>query len=169
MSSSAVQFACEAIDAQADELVAEIIDGWGKIAKSEPWLALPATVGHDHLADLLQALAHAALCELRDKGARRWLVERGAQHGEDRLLEGFSEELLYREYHLLRTFLWDWIRRRWGSLPDAHNAILLLDAAITLATSASLRGYHRHTLERRGRWPLALEELIEEYWPLLDS
>lgn len=168
MTTSAVQSACDAIDSNADELVTEVIDGWGKIATAEPWLSLPSTVSHDHLADLLHALAHAALCELHDPGARRRLVERGAQHGEDRLLEGFSEELLYREYHLLRTFLWDWIRRRWGTLPDAHDAILLLDSAITLATSASLRGYHRQTLEKQGRWPGALTELIDEYWPVAD-
>ncbi len=78
-------------------------------------------------------------------------------------------DLLYREYHLLRTFLWEWIRARWGAMGDAHEAILLLDAAITLATSASLRGYHRATLEARNRWPEALDELTREYWPMEQS
>lgn len=166
MEESAVRAACVAIDSEADRLVEEVIDHWGKLATQEPWLSLPATVSHDHLADLLKALANAALCSLREVDSRRWLVERAAQHGVDRLVEGFSEELLYREYHLLRTFLWDWILTRWGSLEDAHEAILLLDSAITLSTSASLRGYHRPTLERQGRWPSALDDLVQEYWPI---
>ena len=169
MPDSAIHAACRAIESEADQLVSQVIDHWGKIGVDEPWLSLPATVSHDHLADLLKALANAALCSLREASSRRWLVERGAQHGLDRHVEGFSEELLYREYHLLRTFLWEWIRVRWGTVGDAHEAILLLDAGITLATSASLRGYHRATLEARGRWPGALEELIDEYWPLLQE
>lgn len=167
MSQSAVHSACHAIEAEAEQLVTQIIDHWGKVATDEPWLSLPAAVSHDHLADLLKALANAALCSLHEEASRRWLVERAAQHGVDRHMEGFSEELLYREYHLTRTFLWEWIRDRWGRVGDAHEAILLLDAGITLATSASLRGYHRPNLEARGRWPGALDELIEEYWPVL--
>lgn len=163
---SAIHEACEAIDGQADHLVHRVIDQWGKLGSAQPWLSLPAQVTHDHLADLLKALAQAALCTLNDPAARRRLVDRAGQHGIDRHVEGFSEELLYREYHLLRTFLWEWIRQQWGHRDDAHRAILLLDAAITLATSASLRGYHRPTLEARGEWPAAMDELVNEYWPV---
>lgn len=166
MAESAVRLACHALKARAADLVDAIIEGWRHQAEAQPWLTLPDRITHDHLPDLLDSLAEAALCSLQDESSRRRLVERAAQHGIDRHAEGFAEELLYREYHLLRTYLWGWIRREWGTLPDVQDVILLLDAAITLSTSASLRGYHRAVLEEQGRWPRVLDELVNEYWPM---
>lgn len=88
------------------------------------------------------------------------------EHGVTRRKDGYDEPLLIAEYHLLRRALWDYVRR--NTRPgEALEVITRIDTAISLATMASIRGYHRPELEARGNWSDALRKLIEES-PLLE-
>lgn len=126
-------------------------------AASQPWLALPQGYSLDSLPDLILALVDEALGE--DHEAHVAKVWTAVGHGQDRAETGFPETLLFNEYHLLRMAIWQFVRAEFP--PEAaFQAIARIDAAITQATSASLLGYHRVALEKRGEWPGAVDRLL---------
>lgn len=127
-------------------------------AAGEPWLSLPQAYSLDSIPDLILTLADEALADDPEAHVRK--VWTAVHHGQERAETGFSETLLFNEYHLLRMAVWHFVS---GRCPprDAFEAIARIDAAITQATSASLLGYHRVALEKRGEWPAAVERLIE--------
>lgn len=143
----------------------EILEDWQTTTEREPWLSLPAEYRVDNLAEVIRALVDAALGEDNRREARLRQVREAAKHGEDRLEMGNAESVLFTEYYLLRQSLWRFIERHHKGNPAAMEAIARLDSAITLATTASLRGYHRITFEKRGEWPEAVEQLANK-WPL---
>ena len=140
----------------------EVLGEWHKLTRQEPWLALPEIFSLNHLPEVIRGLARAALVAPGDRNALAEKVWAAAQHGQDRLEQGFAEHLIHTEYHLLRRSLWRFIQREHGQSLQHYEAIARLDAATTLATSAALLGYHRAALEKRGDWPAAVERLIPD-------
>ena len=141
---------------EAPRLAAAVVREWRRDAASFGWSGTEDSIDEDHLAELIQALAASALA--RDSGppdAARALVRTAVLHGRERREDGFTEEMLFREYHLLRRGLWEELRK---NDPDsAGDTILRIDAEITLATGASLRGYHWEDEEE-----LDEEELVDD-------
>lgn len=156
---------CETLKGNADALAEGIVSEWQLIADSEPWHALPSGLDFDHLPGMIRALAGAALCTEFDRGVCRRLVDLAAEHGHHRAQEGFSESLLFREYHLLRRALWSRIRQDHGESRTVYYAAMRLDAVMSLATESALHGLNRESIERRGEWPEVLDRLLDE-WPL---
>lgn len=156
---------CETIKANAESVVTAVIDRWDVIAEGEPWQALPADLDHDHLPELIRSLASAGLCTEFDRELCRSMVHDSAEHGKYRAQEGMSDSLLYREYHLLRRALWEHMKGEHGETATVYYATMRLDALISLANSAALHGLNWETLNRDGRWPQVLDELLDE-WPL---
>jgi hypothetical protein len=157
-----LQQICASLQDRADEFGQLLLEQWKRIGRDEPWLALPEGISQNDLPDLIRALAAAAASGFADPAAKVALVEFAAGHGESRLREGFPEDLIFREYHLLRRTLWRRLEAEFGKHATAHEFILAFDAGITLATSASLRGYHRSTYEARNDWPDTLYQLVDE-------
>ena len=137
----------------------EILDDWQTTATEEPWLSLPSAYKVDNLAEVIRVLVDAALGEGDRREARLNKVREAAKHGQDRMEMGFAEHVLFLEYYLLRQSLWHFVEQHHSG--SATNVIMRLDAAITLATTASLRGYHKATFESRGEWPQAVEQLAD--------
>ena len=156
---------CESMKSNAEETTARILERWQEIGEAEPWHALPRGLDHDHLPILIRSLAGAALCTEFDRELCRNMVHDSAEHGEHRVEEGLDEALLYREYHLLRRALWQQMKKDHGENAQVYYATMRIDALISLANSAALHGMNRHRLEREGRWPQVLDELLDE-WPL---
>ena len=149
----------------ADQVADAIIRRWSEIGSAEDWLRLPDDLDHDHLPDLIRRMAEAALCTDFERDRCRAVLECSAAHGAYRASQGFDESLLYREYHLLRRALWHRIEASWGSGAGTYYASMRLDTTATLATSGALNGIHRDELERQGRWPGVLDEILDD-WPL---
>jgi hypothetical protein len=151
---------CDEVKAHLPEILVE----WHAITSENPWLSMPADARVDHLPDLINALNDAALCLPSDSTARLRLFTAAAAHGKDRRIHDFPDKLLLTEYYLLREAVWRYIRR--VAPPDeAGFAIMLIDSAITLASRASLYGYHESELEALGHsMPDLLTELIQQ-WP----
>ena len=139
----------------------EILEDWQTTTTEEPWLSLPSAYKVDHLAEVIRALVDAALGEGDRREARLNKIREAAKHGEDRMEMGFAEHVLFLEYYLLRQSLWRFIEQSQRDPSVAVQAITRRDAAITLATTASLRGYHKATFESRGEWPQAVEQLAD--------
>ncbi len=141
--------------------VPKILEEWRKLKQQEPWLSLPEEYHLDHLPEALVTLVDAALIRPEDKEAHREQVWAAATHGQHRLEQGFPEHLLFTEHHLLRRALRRYVEHHHGDSLQSFEAIARLDAAATVSTVASLRGYHRTALESRGEWPDAIERLVE--------
>lgn len=160
-----LQSLCDDLTANAGELAGTIVDRWDVIAESEPWQALPPGLDHDHLPELIESLAGAALCTEFDRDLCRKVVHYSAVHGRHRGEEGLTDTLLYREYHLLRRALWQRLKDDHGETAAVFYATMRMDALISLANSAALYGLNWAALDEAGRWPHVLDELLDE-WPL---
>lgn len=156
---------CESMKSGAEEISHRILDRWDVIAGEEAWQALPSDLDHNHLPELIRSLASAGLCTDFDSELCAKMVRDSAEHGRHRAEEGLSDNLLYREYHLLRRALWQRFKDEHGDSATVYYATMRIDALISLANSAALYGLNWKTLDADGRWPQALDELLEE-WPL---
>ena len=145
-----------------DPVAKEIMADWNALGSREPWHRLPPSLDHDHLPDVIEKLAETALLTFFGEQERTSLAWIAVQHGEHRFELGITEETLHREYELLRWALW---RRLKGQAESsvASQAIIRLDSALSFAHGASLRGYHRRSIEGSGDWPAALERYLAEW------
>lgn len=129
----------DVIDA-APDLAAGVVRDWSASGPSRV-LDRRHPIDENDLVALICRLGEAALT--RETGAgkpRRELIRAAIQHGRERRTDGFTEEMLFLEYHLLRRGLWNELRRRNPEL--ASETIMRIDAEISMATCASLRGFH---------------------------
>ena len=144
-----------------DILARRIVAEWRQIGEREVWFGLPPAMQFDHLPDVIAAIADTALAANFERSACERTLHLSALHGEHRQVEGFPEHFVYTEYHLLRRSMWHFLYETVE--PDAAAlAVSRIDVAITLATMAGLRGFHRATFEQRGDWPAALWRVLEE-------
>lgn len=156
---------CETLKAKAEDVTSQILRRWTEIAEAEPWLALPPDVDFDHLPELIRGLSGAALCTEFHRGLCEDVARIAALHGERRSREGFNDELVYREYHLLRRGMWERMKRDHGDSAIVFLATMRLDALTSLATAAALHGLHRDEVGEKRPWARVLEQLLDE-WPL---
>jgi hypothetical protein len=142
--------------------VPEIIAGWKELTLEEPWIELPDRQRLDHLPAVIASLAAAALGPAPNESALRQVASDAAEHGRHRRMQGKKDDLLFREYYYLREAIWRHLKVRYGPTPHASTAILRIDTALALATTASLYGFHRGELGLAGQWPEVLEQFVKE-------
>jgi hypothetical protein len=155
------QIASDLID-NSDLIARQTLEDWKDLADREPWHRLPPELDMDHLPQLIRDLARTALGTFFGAEERRDLAFNSVKHGEHRFETAVSEEMLSREYELLRWALWQRLKGMWPS-EDASQAIIRLDSALSFAQGATLRGYHRRVIEQTGDWPDALDRYLEEW------
>ena len=138
----------------------KVVASWVALSDRPPWDRLTTADRIDHLAPLLESLFRAVFEETPERTHRAEMIRDAATHGEERRAQGYDEEIILEEYYLLRDLLWTELRAR---LPAAEAApiIVRVDAALSLASAACLRGMHREALEASGQWPIALDALVQ--------
>jgi hypothetical protein len=146
--------------------VLDVLVRWEGLMRQQPWYSLPADHRIDNLPEVIVGLAEAALCRPADREAHRQKVSAACTHGEHRRRQGIPDHLILTEYHLLRQALWYYLVDTYGSSDRTVQAIMLLDTALTLATNASMWGYHRAEIEALGKWEEGIERIISSS-PLL--
>lgn len=137
----------ERLASQADVVVAE----WDRLSDEEPWRGLPPAHRVDALPALVRGLVSMALADTGPGERVQAGLAPAFEHGAQRRRLGFPDDVLFREYQILRDALWRLVRSE-ARQEEAHQAIFCLDAAITVATRASLLGYHRAEIDAAGRW-----------------
>jgi hypothetical protein len=146
---------CEDIKSHVSEVLVE----WEQRVRDEPWYSLPPGHRIDSLPDVIVGLVEASLCQPADKASHRQKVEAAAEHGQHRRKQGIPEHLILTEYHLLRQALWYYLTRKFGSSDRTTEAIMRIDMAITLATNASMWGYHQQEIQALGKWEEGIERM----------
>lgn len=112
----------------------------------EPWSSLSEPKRIDHLPNLLEALLRMACDPDCEATHRDEVLEFARIHGLDRRYQGFEEEVIFEEYYLLRREACTGLRT-FHEEQTLEPIIPRLDAAISLATLASLRGLHGRGIE----------------------
>lgn len=112
----------------------------------EPWGNLPEDQRVDHLPKLVEALLQTAFDAAEDEKRSARVLELGRIHGLDRRYQGFDEEVVLAEYYLLRSEACNGLRT-FHAEDELESVIPKLDAAISSATMASLRGLHGRDVE----------------------
>ena len=146
----------------SDAIAREMMADWDRVGIQEPWHRLPPTMDHDHLPDMIRHLAEAALLTFFAEEPRRALAWVAVQHGQHRYSFGVSEEIVGREYELMRWAMWRKLKAQ-ADASEASEAIIRLDSGISFAHGASLRGYHRLAIEGSGDWPDALDRFLDSW------
>lgn len=138
----------------------EIVTIWDAAAKHLLELDLPRSQRRDSLADVVRALAEAALIEPKDPGTRDRLVRVSLLHGQHRRVQGVTEPVLLDEIRMLRQAIATFFHEQHPSV-RAWEVLTKLDPVITTCALASLRGYHREELERTGKWSEVVARLVQ--------
>ena len=139
--------------------VSAVLVEWETLVREQLWFSLPAEHRIDGLPDVVVGLVEASLCNPSDEQSHRQKIEAAAAHGQHRREQSIPEHLILTEYHLLRQALWHYLLGKFGSSNRATDAILRIDTAITLATNASMWGYHREEIEAMGKWEEGVERM----------
>ena len=137
-----------------------ILAEWEAVSREEPWHVHPERYGIDSLHEVLRGVLDVALDDGGDEQASERLVRAPATHGEQRRIQAVGDECLLREYHALRTALWRYLRHAPMPAGEALTAISRVDAVITVATTAALRGYHRSDMRPIPEWGAELLRYI---------
>ncbi|MEW5926986.1 MAG: hypothetical protein AB1941_05865 [Gemmatimonadota bacterium] len=154
---------CEDIKRNVPDVLLE----WEQRVREQPWFALPPDHRIDGLPAVVVGLVEASLCSPMDEASHRRTVEAAASHGSHRREQGVPEHLILTEYHLLRQAIWYYLCKKFGSSNRTNDAIMRIDTAITMATNASMWGYHREEIEALGKWEEGVERMISSS-PFLD-
>lgn len=131
----------EAMEERAAALATRIAETWTERSVEVLGAPLPKELDLDSLPELIRMLARAAYSGPGD-AAPEELVRIAIKHGVDRRASGYADNIIFREYHLLRRYLWDELRKSDQGQDAVVGAILRIDAAMTTATAASAHGFH---------------------------
>lgn len=140
--------------------VSEVLVGWERLVREEPWYSLPADHRIDSPPDVIVGLVEASLCNPQDEAAHRQEINAAATHGSHRREQGIPEHMILTEYHLLRQALWRYLTWTFGPSDRTVEAITQIDTAITLASNGSMWGYYRQEVEAIGKWEEAIERIV---------
>lgn len=153
-----MQMMCEDLQGHAHEIVAE----WNRLARNQPRLGdLPTSYLWDSLPRAVSGILGATLCAPRDRAMQRELVEAALEHGQDRRASDIPPDMVFTEYALLHEAVWHHIQRV-EEPKQQLDTILKVDIGISLATRASLTGYHHAELAANGSWAAVVDHLVEE-------
>jgi hypothetical protein len=147
-------------NAELRDDLALVIAEWDAISRDEPWHVHPEHYGLDSLHEAIRAVLDVALGDGGDTDASERLVRAAASHGDQRRVQGVTDDAVLREYHALRTALWRHLIKAPMPRSEALSAIMRVDVVITVATSAALRGFHRSDLTPNREWATQLLSYI---------
>lgn len=138
------------------------MEEWDRLARAEPQLAaLDEQNRWDSLPEATAGLLNAALCNPEVVAVHRELVTAALRHGQDRQEAGVTPDVIFQEYGALHDAIWHHLQQALNGT-ERIDAILKVDMAISLATRASLSGYHRAKLEETGSWAGIVDYLVGE-------
>ena len=140
--------------------LAQVLEDWEALSREEPWHVRPEHYGLDSLHEAMRAVLDVSLGDGGDEAASERLVRSAAAHGDQRRSQAVGDDAVLREYHALRAALWRYLARVSMPPDERLTAISRVDVAITVATTAALRGYHRSDMPPSPEWAVELLRYI---------
>jgi len=125
----------------AAALASRIAETWQERSVEVLGAPLPSELDLDSLPELIRTLGAAAQSGPGDPAPEE-MIRVAIKHGVDRRRAGYADNIVFREYHLLRRYLWDELKKSKETQDVIVAAILRIDVAITAATAASAHGFH---------------------------
>jgi|GEM_PF-1072628 hypothetical protein len=139
---------------QVDGIMAD----WDLGTQELPWSAIAEAERQNNLASVITRVIDCAMSDAARDVRVDALIASACSHGESRRAQGLDVPTLFREYDLLRSVTWAHLSIMVGS-PTSFSAIFVIDGLLSIATRATVLGYHRSEMEANGLWATHLEEL----------
>jgi hypothetical protein len=129
-------------NAELRDAFPELVAEWEAYWRLQPWHRTVGGAGADPVLEVLRAILDAAMGELDVPQQHERLLRAAVAHGEQRCVQGVSDETLLGEYHALRKALWRYLLH---SAPAAEGltTIFRVDVVISAASGLALRGFMR--------------------------
>ncbi len=110
-------------------------------------------------------MIEGVVCGDASHAARKDVVQQALIHGANRRTHGLSVDIVLEEQSELRAAAWRFLTdsAQPATLSEVLAEILRLDSAISIATLASLTGFHRAELERTQDWGAIVENLVDSW------
>jgi hypothetical protein len=140
----------------------EVLQAWTELTREAPWHVQPDRFGVDAVNEVLRAILDVGMASASDHDAHERLVRAAIAHGDQRRAQRAGDDALLREYQALREAIWRFLERSKASPDESLPAIMRIDVAISVATTASMRGYHRADSEPASSWEPRLLRYIRD-------
>jgi hypothetical protein len=138
----------------------------GAAGEHEQLFRSPVLARSSRLRELIRLSCVLALRSPGDEAVRKDLVHAAVLHGEALFEGGYPDSYLFEELYRGRSAIWSHLVQQHGkTVRVIAEAMLRIDITLSLASQASLRGYHRTAFEQRGTWPHVIEELTNAWNP----
>ena len=138
--------------------VPEIMAEWDRNTQELPWLAIEAAERQNNLASVITRVIDCAMSDATRDLRVDAMIAAACSHGASRREQGMEVSSLFREYDLLRAATWGHLSIMAGS-PTSFSAIFIIDGLLSVATRATVLGFHRAEMVANGLWAGHLEEL----------
>ncbi len=138
--------------------VPEIMADWDRDTTALPWSALEESERQNNLASVITRVIDCAMSDASRDLRVDALIAAACSHGECRRTQEMEVASLFREYDLLRAATWGHLSRIIES-PTSFSAIFVIDGLLSVATRATVLGYHRAEMTANGLWTSHREEL----------
>ena len=126
--------------------VGEIMADWDRNTQELPWAAIEEAERQNNLASVITRVIDCAMSDATRDVRVDALLAAACSHGEMRRAQGLDVPTLFREYDLLRSATWGHLSTMVGS-PTSFSAIFVIDGLLSVATRATVLGYHRPEME----------------------
>ena len=138
--------------------VPDIMVNWDRDTQELPWTAIEETERQNNLVSVITRVIDCALSDANRNFRVDAMIAAACAHGESRRSQGMPVATLFREYDLLRSATWGELSRI-ASSPVSYSAIFVIDGLLSVATRATVLGYHHTEMMANGLWAGHLEEL----------
>lgn len=140
--------------AEVDEIMAD----WDRATDQLPWSLIKASEKENNLAGVITRVIDCAMgSESRDVRVDA-MIKAALGHGEARRKQDVGVHSLFIEYDLLRSATWRQLQAIASGL-TTFDAIFVIDGLLSIATRATILGYHRPEMEANGLFEKQREEL----------
>lgn len=132
-------------------VIHDIMTEWDRAVDELPWSELDKSERQNDLASVITRVIDCAMSGAGREERVTALVDSACRHGEYRRIQGVEMESVFREYDKVRAATWRELNKLVPA-PTSFDAIFVIDGLLSIATRATILGYHRTEMEANGLW-----------------
>jgi hypothetical protein len=140
--------------AEIDEIMAD----WDRSTDELPWNKLEEAERQNNLISVITRVIDCAMSSESREIRVNAMIEAACSHGEFRRKQGFDVGTLLQEYDRLRSATWNNMKDLVPA-PTSFDAIFVIDGLFTIASRATVLGFHRAEMLENGLWDKHITEL----------